>query len=171
LGLIADWNGPFHAVTARQDVEVEAARQRRQNRAHLRQHEPVFLHVRAAHALRQPGAGRLRADERIRRLRPVADRERGVQIELAGGADPRDQVIDRDFAQDVARARRLAHVALDQPAVGAADTGDRLAVGEVHDLVDIEARVGLAPPQNGKVNHGRINHKEHEEHKGRSSSS
>ena len=40
--------------------------------------------------------------------------QRGVRVELAGLADARDQLVDRYLAQHVARALRLAHVALDE---------------------------------------------------------
>ena len=56
-------------------------------------------------------------------------------------------------AQHVAGALRLAHVALNQPAVGAADARDRLAGREVDDLVDLDARVRLAPAEHGNVQH------------------
>ena len=79
-----------------------------------------------------------------------------LDVELAGLADHRDQLVDRDLAQHVARARRLAHVALDQAAVGAADLGDRLAGREVHDLVDLQARVRLAPAENGDGKHAHV---------------
>ena len=65
-----------------------------------------------------------------------------------GATDAGDQLVDRDLSQRVARALRLARVALNQPAVRAADTGDRLAGREVHDLVDFHAGVGFAPTQN-----------------------
>jgi hypothetical protein len=37
---------------------------------------------------------------------------------------------------------------LNQAAVGPADFRNRLAGLKVHDLIDVEARVGLAPAQN-----------------------
>jgi hypothetical protein len=51
LGLVADWNTTFLAVTAREDVEIEASCQRRENSSHVGQHELVLLHIRAAHLL------------------------------------------------------------------------------------------------------------------------
>ena len=58
-----------------------------------------------------------------------------------------------NLAQRFAGALRLPHVALDQPAVGAADAGDRLAGRKVHDLVDVDARVGLPPAENRNIQH------------------
>ena len=71
-----------------------------------------------------------------------------VHVQLAGSTDTGDQVVDRDLAQRVAGALRLSGVTLNQPAVGAADAGNRLAGREVHDLVDLHAGVGFAPTQN-----------------------
>ena len=42
-----------------------------------------------------------------------------------------------------------------RPAVGLADLGDRLAGAEVQDLVGLERLVGLAPAQDGNVEHER----------------
>src|SRR6185503_12416819 len=55
----------------------------------------------------------------------------------------------------LARARCLAHVALDQPAVGAADVGNRLPGRKVHDRIDVHAGVRLPPTEHWYVDHGR----------------
>ena len=85
--------------------EIETARERRQDVAHVREHERVLRHVRAAHVLGQAGRRRLRADELVGRLRAVAHRQRPVRVQLAGLADAGDEVVDRDLAQRFARAR------------------------------------------------------------------
>jgi hypothetical protein len=130
-----------------QHVERETARQRGQDGAHLRQHERVLLHVRAAHPLGKAGRRRLRADEIVRRLRAVAHRQRAVGVELAGGAGARDQFVDWNLAQHVARPLRLPHVAVHEPGIGAADFGDRFAGREVHDRINVDAGVRLAPSE------------------------
>ena len=57
-------------------------------------------------------------------------------------------------SRNAARARgRLAQVAGDDAGVGLAHLGHRFAGVEVHHLVDVEAPVGLAPPERGEVNH------------------
>ena len=99
LRLIADRHAALLALAGREHVERQAARQRLEDVAHLAEHERVLLHVRAAHALGQPGGRRLRVHELVGRLRAVAHRQRGVHVELAGLADPGDQVVDRDLAQ------------------------------------------------------------------------
>ena len=139
LRLIADRHAALFALAGREHVERQPARQRLEDVAHLAEHERVLLHVRAAHALGQTRGRRLRVDELVGGLRAVAHRQRGVHVELAGLADPRDQVVDRDLAQDVAGALRLARVALNQPAVRPADLGNRLAGREVDDFVHFHA--------------------------------
>ena len=153
LHLIADRDAPLLAVPRRQHVERQAAGQRRENGAHLGQHERIFLHVRPAHPLGQPRARRLRPHELVGRLAAVAHRQRGIHIQLARLAGARHQLGDRNLAQHLTRPRRLAHVALNEPAVGAAHARDRLARREVRHLVDVDARVRLPPAQNGKVKH------------------
>ena len=106
-----------------------------------------FFMFAAAQALGQPGARRLRAHELVRRLRAVAHRQLGVGVELAGLRHARDEIVDRDPPQRIARRLRLAHVALDHAAVGAADLGDGLAGREVDDLVHVHARIRLAPTE------------------------
>ena len=64
-----------------------------------------------------------------------------------------EQLLDGDLAQHVAGPLGVAHVALDQAAVGPADLGEHLAGGEVDDLVDLEALVRLAPAEDGDVDH------------------
>ena len=73
-----------------------------------------------------------------------------IRVELASLADARDQLVDRNCAQDVARPLRLARVALNQSRVRAADAGNRLPGREVHDLVHFETRVGLPQRRTGR---------------------
>ena len=120
----------------------------------LLEHEVVLLHVELAHVLGQAGRGRLHARELVGRLRAVAERQLGLGVEFAGLLHHLQQVRDRDLAQHVAGPLGVAHVALDQPAVGPADLGQHLAGGEVDDLVGLEALVRLAPAQDGDVDHG-----------------
>src|SRR5205807_170015 len=47
----------------------------------------------------------------------------------------------------------MAHIALDQAAIGPADLGERLAGCEMDDLVDVHALVWLAPTHYGDMNH------------------
>ena len=56
-------------------------------------------------------------------------------------------------AEDLARLIGLAHVALDDPAVGLAHLGNRLARAEVHDLVEFQRFVRLAPAEDWNVQH------------------
>ena len=100
------------------------------------------------------GRSRLGPDELVGRLRAVAHRQLGVHVELAGFADAGDQLFDRDRAERFARALRFLDVALNEAAVGSADTRDRLAGSEVQNLVDVHARVRLAPAEDGKLHHG-----------------
>ena len=148
LRLKADRHAALFAVARRQHVEREPARQRRQDAPHLGQHEPVLLHVGPAHPLGQARARRLGARELLGRLRPIAHRQRRVHVELAGVADAGDEIVNRNLAQHLASARRLAHVAPDQPAVGTTDPGDRLAGREVNHVVHFHARVRLSPTKN-----------------------
>ena len=55
---------------------------------------------------------------------------------------------------DVAGPLGVAHVALDNAAVGPADLGQHFAGGEMDDLVDFQALVGFAPTEDGDVQHG-----------------
>ena len=153
LDLIADRHAALLAVSARQHLEVEATRQRIENTAHLGEHERVLFHVRPAHALGKPRRRRLRPDEFVRRLRAVTNRQGRVHVQLASLARPADQFVDRDVTQHLACARRLAHVALNQPAVRTAHVRNRLAGREVHNRIDDHARVRLAPAEDGKVKH------------------
>ena len=102
LNLVADRHPALFSVAAREHVEREAARERREDVAHLGEHERVLLHVRAAEPLGQAGARRLRADEFIGRLSPVAHWEGGVHVQLARLPDPDDQLVDRNLPQDFA---------------------------------------------------------------------
>ena len=146
MRLIADGDAALLALAGREHVERQAARQRLEDVAHLAEHERVLLHVRAAHALRQPRGRRLGVGELVGGLRAGPHRQRGVHEQLASLADLRDQIVNRDLAQDIAGALRLARVALNQPAVRPADLGNRLTGREVNDLVHFHAVVRLAPP-------------------------
>ena len=106
-------------------------------RVHLVQHEVVLLHVEPAHVLGQPGGRRLHAHELVGRLRAVAQRQLGLRCT---GRPPSCTISSSSWmgiSRRTSRARcGMAHVALDQAAVGPADLGQDFAGGEVDDLVD-----------------------------------
>ena len=116
-----------------------------ENAPHLGEHEHVLLHVRAAQALGQAGRPGLRAHEFVGALRTVAHRQFGVRIQLAGSSGTRDQFGDGNLAERFARPRGLAHVALDQAAVGTAHLRNRLARREMCNRVDIHAGSTAVP--------------------------
>ena len=105
----------------------------------------VLLHVEPAHVLGQAGGRRLHADELIGRLRSVAKREFGLDVQISRLLYAIDQLGNGYLTQNFPRPFGMAHVALDQPAVGPTDLGQRLACREVDDLVDFHALVRLAP--------------------------
>ena len=81
-------------------------------------------------------------------LRAIPHRKRGVHVELARTTDARDQIVDRNLPQGLARLVGFPCVALNQPAIGSTDTGNRLTGREVDDFVHFHARVRFAPTQN-----------------------
>ncbi len=97
----------------------------------------------------RPVRGRLHARELVGRLRAVAQRQLGLRVEVAGLLHHLDQLLDGNLPQDVAGALGVAHVALDQAAVGLADLGHGLAGGEVDDLVDFRGS-RTARPSGGR---------------------
>ena len=113
-------------------------------------HEVVLLHVAPCTCAR---AGRCVADCMRANSSgvcvPSPSGSVGLGVQLAGLLDHLEQVRDRDLAQHVAGPLGVPHVALDQAAVGPADLGDRLAGGEVNDLVDFQRLVRLAPAEDG----------------------
>src|SRR5262249_37596648 len=136
-------NLALYPEAIREHASVEAAGQRRENPSHLGEDEFVLLHVRPRHSLRQTGGCRPGPPDPPGGLWAAAHRERGSLVAPARRADATDQLFEGDVAGDVPRALSLACVARDEPAVGPAHSRDRLAGGEVNDLVDLEARVGL----------------------------
>ena len=102
----------------------------------------------------QSGRGRLHADKLIGRLRAVAERQLRLRVQIGRFLNHLKQIGDGKAAQQFAGAVRMAHVALDESRIGAADLGQRFAAGEVDHLVHVQALVRLAPTKNGDVNHG-----------------
>ena len=151
--LVAPHDAVLLAVPSREDVWIEATRQRDQDLVEVVEHVPQLLHVHAAHVLGEAGRGRLLPDELVGRLAAVAQGQLRGREQLGRLLHPREQIGDRHLAQRGAGARRLAQVARDDAGVGLAHLGHRLAGVEVHHLVDVEAPVGLAPPERGEVNH------------------
>src|SRR4029079_11784466 len=96
--------------------------------------------------LGQPGRRRLRVRELVGRLRAGPHRQRGVHVQLARLADPGNELLDRDLAQDVARPLGLACVALNETTVRATHSRNRLTGREVDDFVHFHAVVRLTPP-------------------------
>ena len=155
LGLVAHRHAAaFFAVAAAEDFEIEPAREAVENLLHVLEHERILRHVGPAHVLGQAGAGRLLMHEIVRRLRAVAHRQRAVLVQIGRLAEHRDQLAAGELLQHVAGLLRLPHVALDDPAAGLADLGNRLARGEVIHLGDFERLVRLAPADDGKFDHG-----------------
>ncbi len=118
--------------------------------------EVVLLHVEPAHVLRQAGRCRLHSGKLIGRLRAIAQRQLRLHVQISCLFRDLDQVRDGNFPKDIPSALGVAHIALDQPRIGAADFGQRFTRGEVNDLIEIKALVGFAPAKDGDVQHGRI---------------
>ncbi len=140
-------------MAAREDLERETTGERGENGAHLGEHEGILLHVRVTHALGQAGAGGLGAHELAGSLGAVPHRQRSGHVLLASDGDARNQIVDRHLAQRVAGALGLAKIAVDQAPVGAAEARDRLTGREMHDRIDVDARVRLPPAEHGKMKH------------------
>ena len=154
LGLIADDHAAiFQAPAPGQNLQRQAAGQAVQDLPHVAEHEGILRDVGAAHVLRQSGAGRLLADEILRRLHAVAHRQRPVFVQVGGLTHTLDQVVAGDLPQDVAGLLGPAHVPLDDTSVGLADPGDRLAGEEMLDLVHFQRLVGLAPAEDRNREH------------------
>ncbi len=143
----------FDAVAARKNLKRQPACQCFEHLIHVRKHEEILLHVRLAHVLRQPGCRRLSAGELVGRLHAIADRERVVEIEIAGPFDPLDQFVARYFAKQVASRLGMPHVALQESAIGLADARHRLAADEVSHFILLQRVVRLAPAKYGKGEH------------------
>ena len=150
LRLVADYKAvPHHTEASRQNLQIEPARQRFQDPAHIRQHEVVLLHVGFAHMLRQPGGSRLLVGEVLRRLLTVAHGQCVIQVEVRGHFHHADQLRDRDLGEDLASPPGFSHIAADQAGIGSAHPGQCFAGNEMHDGILLEARVRAAPSQDG----------------------
>ncbi len=106
----------------------------------------ILLHVEPAHVLGEPGGGGLHVHKLLSRLRAVAERQLRLDVVVGCLLDALDQLRNRDFAEHVASPLCVAHVALDEAAVGPADFGQRFAGRKVDNLVDVQALVRFAPP-------------------------
>src|SRR5262249_37306979 len=102
----------------------------------------------------QAGGRRLHAHELVGGLGAVAQGQFGVDVEVGGLLDPGEDLLDGQLSQGVAGPPGQAHVLGDQRGVGPADLGQHLPAVEVDDLVDLDALVGLAPAEDGDVQHG-----------------
>ena len=157
---VAGWGGGatahasvFDAVTPAENLQRQAPRQTVQDLPHVAQHERILRDVGAAHVLRQSGAGRLLADEILRRLRAVAHRQRPGLVQVGGLTHALDQIVAGDLTEEVAGLLGPPQVPLDDASVGLADPGHRLAGQEVFDLVDFQGLVGHAPAQDRNLEH------------------
>src|SRR5262249_41259157 len=99
------------------------------------------------------GGGRLHAHELLGRLGAVSQGQLGLGVEVGRLLHHLQQLARGDVAQDLAGPAGVAHVALDEAGVGPADLGAHLGADEVDDLVHVEALVGLAPAEDGDVDH------------------
>src|SRR5262249_28368319 len=94
--------------------------------------------------------------EIVRRLRSVAEWQLRFRVELSRLFHSRDEVADRQLTQRVSGARRLAHVPVYQFAVGSAHAGERRLLAGTDGLIDVNARVRLAPAKDWDMQHGSI---------------
>ena len=155
LRLVADRHAALLAVAAREDVEIEPAREESRILSMLRARS-VLLHVDRHMCSGRPVVADCMRTNWSGVCVPSPSGSSAFGVELAGLLHACEQVVDRDLAQHVARGLRVAHVALDQAAVGPADLGQHLAGREVDDLVHFQALVRLAPAEDGNVDHGVI---------------
>jgi len=117
----------LHAESALENGDVQPAREGVEDLVHVIQHEVVFFHVELAHVFRQPGGSGLLPREVVRRLLAIAQRQRLVEIEVAGLLHHLHQILDGNLAQHFARAIGLAHVAREQTGIGLAHLGQDLS--------------------------------------------
>ena len=111
-----------------------------------------LLHVLPAHVLGQAGGRRLVPHEIVGRLASITGRELGRHEQIGCLRGPADQFLDRDLPKHVPGPVCFSHVPGDHPADGLADFRQRLPGDEVDHLVHLQALVGLAPAQDGKMN-------------------
>ena len=125
----------FDTVALVENRKVQAARERIEHLVHTRQHEMVFLHVRAAHVLGKPRCRGLVLHEIIGPLRAVSERELLFHVEIRGLFHHLDEIPWRDLSQHVARPLRFTHVALDESAACEAHGGELFTRVEMDDGV------------------------------------
>src|SRR5579875_1637972 len=76
-----------------------------------------------------------------------------MSIQIGRLFDHRQQVGNRDLAEDMASTLGMTHVALDESGVSPADLGQRLAGGKMDYLIHVQAFVRLTPTKNRNVQH------------------
>ena len=143
----------FIAATARQDVQRQTARQAIQNAFHVREHEMVLGHVELAHVLRQARGGGLLPREIVRGLFAIAQRQGGIEIQVARLLRHLNEVWNGNFPQRVASALGFLHILGEQTGIGLADLGELFTRTEMDDLIHFQAFVRLAPTENRYLDH------------------
>ena len=113
----------------------------------------VLGHVRSAHVLGQPRAGRLLVHKIVHALRRIADLQISVLEQHRSLLASLDQLVGGNLQQRFARLVGVAQIATDDSAADLADLGNRLAGIKVNDVVEFQRFVGLAPTQWVKSDH------------------
>ena len=95
--------------------------------------------------LRQTGGGGLLAREIVGRLLAIAERQRGIEVQVAGLLHHLDKILDRNLTEQFSRTIGLAHVAREQAGIGLAHLGQHLTCAVMDDLIRLEALIRFAP--------------------------
>ena len=118
------------------------------------QHVRVLPHIGRAHRLGQAGRGGLNAAELLGSLRPVAEWERSVQIEIRRLDAHVAQLVDRELPQHLTGLSLLPPIEFDLPGGRLMQLAKNLTGFEVDDRLLFDRLIGLTPADDGDFQHG-----------------
>ena len=113
----------------------------------------VFPHVGGTHVLGQTGRCRLNSAEFLRILSPISQRKGCVEVKIRGFDTHLTELLDGELSQDFASLGGLAHIHLDQAAIGLIHIGQRLTRFKVNNRGFLHRLVWFAPADDGNLKH------------------
>ena len=140
-------------IAGTENRKIQPARQGVEDLVHVLENKADLRHVLAAHMLGKSGRRGLLTHEVVGRLRAIAKRQLRISKKLSSLPHTPDEIRARHFEQQLACPSGLAHVPIDEPAIGLTHLANRLTRIKMNDGLLLETVIWLAPTKNRKMLH------------------
>lgn len=155
-GLIADHDSPrFHAVALRENLVGQAACERVDHFAHMREDVRILSHIEGTERNGNACRRRLHVAELLRSEHSGAAREFGIEVKVGCLCAFLNQIVDGELAECLTRLLGFSQIHLHHGTCGLMQSGQSFASFKVVNIHFFHTVVRFTKTKNGNIEHGR----------------